>query len=192
MTAGMRASSDLFVSAAVGAALVLLSFSSACGAQKRPDGGSGLLGVGAVAPNVVGKGADGATLKLSALRGRPAVVYFYPKDGTPGCTKEACAFRDAWQRFSEQQVVVFGVSGDSEASHAEFRQEHDLPFPLVSDESGALAAAYGVKSRLGMPARVTFLIDAAGRIAKVWPDVDPGVHATEVLQAAEQLPAATP
>jgi peroxiredoxin Q/BCP len=168
-------------------AFCLLLVLGACGAQKRPDGGEGLLAVGAEAPELSGKDAAGQPVTLQQVRGRPAVVYFYPKDGTPGCTKEACAFRDAWETFTKQGVMVFGVSRDSEQSHAEFRKDHELPFPLVSDESGAITAAYGVSSRLGMPERVTFLVDKAGRIAKVWPDVDPGVHAKEVLAEAAKL-----
>lgn len=160
---------------------------SACGAQQRPDGGKGVLPVGASAPDMVGHDATGKELRLSQSRGKPAVVYFYPKDDTPGCTKEACAFRDTWSRFTERSVMIFGVSRDSEASHTEFLKKHELPFPLVADESGALQTAYGVPSRFGMAARVSFLIDPHGRVARVWPDVDPGVHADEVLQAVDEV-----
>jgi peroxiredoxin Q/BCP len=166
------------------AALLLLT---ACAAQQRPDGGKGLLPVGAAAPELVGRDAAGQALRLSERRGKPSVVYFYPKDDTPGCTKEACAFRDAFARFSAVGITIFGVSRDSEASHAEFRKKHELPFPLVADESGAVQTAYGVPSRLGKAARVSFLVDGGGRIARVWPDVDPGVHADEVLAAAQEL-----
>jgi len=170
----------------VGWLLALLMF-GACGAQQRPDGGEGVLPVGATAPDVTGVDRAGETHSLSESRGKPAVVYFYPKDGTPGCTTEACAFRDTWSRFSERGVVVFGVSRDSADSHAKFLEEHALPFPLVADESGRIQAAYGVPSRLGMAARVTFLVDQHGRIAKVWPNVDPGVHADEVLETIDEL-----
>ena len=167
--------------------LLLMLLLSACGAQQRPDGGKGVLPVGASAPDMVGHDATGKELRLSQSRGKPAVVYFYPKDDTPGCTKEACAFRDTWSRFTERSVMIFGVSRDSEASHTEFLKKHELPFPLVADESGALQTAYGVPSRLGMAARVSFLVDAQGRIARSWPDVDPGVHADEVLKAVDEL-----
>jgi len=167
-------------------AAVLLTW-TACGAQQRPDGGKGVLPVGAQAPDVAGRDAAGGEVRLSERRGNPAVVYFYPKDETPGCTKEACAFRDVYTRFSAQGITIFGVSRDSEASHTEFRQKHELPFPLVADESGAIQAAYGVPSRLGMAARVSFLIDGHGRVARIWPDVDPAVHADEVLAAAQEL-----
>jgi thioredoxin-dependent peroxiredoxin len=164
---------------------VALSLCTACGPVVRPDGGSGLLPVGAVAPEVVGEAPDGSITRLSAVRGHSAIVYFYPKDGTPGCTKEACAFRDAFTRFQERHVTIFGVSRDSSEIHAEFRKGHQLPFSLVADESGAIAKAYGVSSPLGMSARVTFLVGPNGRVARVWPDVDPAVHASEVLAAVD-------
>lgn len=146
-----------------------------------------LLAPGAVAPDVVGEAASGDAVHLSAQRGHPAVVYFYPKDETPGCTKEACAFRDAFDRYAKAGVTIFGVSGDDATSHREFRQKHALPFPLVADVDGAVQRAYGVPSRLGMAARVTFLVGPDGKIARVFPDVDPGVHAEEVLAAIAAL-----
>jgi peroxiredoxin Q/BCP len=146
------------------------------------------LPVGAVAPEVVGEQPGGRTTRLSTVRGHPAIVYFYPKDESPGCTKEACAFRDAFTRYQQLQVAIFGVSRDSSEIHAEFRKSHQLPFALVADESGAIAQAYGVSSPLGMSARVTFLVDATGRVARVWPDVDPAIHASEVLSTIETLP----
>ncbi|RYE87040.1 MAG: peroxiredoxin, partial [Myxococcales bacterium] len=108
------------------------------------------------------------------------VVYFYPKDGTPGCTKEACAFRDVWGKYQAAGVRVLGVSEDDQASHKKFADEHRLPFSLVADD-GSWARAFGVSTTLGMPSRVTFLIDAGGKVARVYPDVDPGVHAERVL-----------
>lgn len=154
---------------------------------KRPDGGAGLLPVGALAPDVRAKDASGREVTLSGARGHAAVVYFYPRDGTPGCTKEACAFRDAWDRYVAAGVVVLGVSRDSEESHRAFMAEHRLPFALASDESGALERAYGVPSTLGLTRRVTFLVSGDGRVAQVWPDVDPGVHASDVLDTAKKL-----
>jgi peroxiredoxin Q/BCP len=147
-----------------------------------------MLGAGAQAPDVSGRDASGAIVRLSQQRGNAAVVYFYPKDSTPGCTEEACAFRDTFERFVAERVVIFGVSRDSEESHAEFRKEHQLPFVLVADESGAAQDAYGVPSTFFvLSSRVTFLVDGDGRIARVWPDVDPGVHASEVLAAVQAL-----
>jgi peroxiredoxin Q/BCP len=165
------------------AALVLV----ACGAQQRPDGGKGILPVGAVAPDLTGRDLTGHESRLSANQGHIAVVYFYPKDATPGCTKEACSFRDTWARFSAKNVQIYGVSRDSLESHEKFLKEHELPFPLVADESGKVQTAYGVPDHLGMSSRVSFLVDTHGRIAKVWPDVDPGVHADEVLHAVDEL-----
>jgi peroxiredoxin Q/BCP len=173
------------VGVGVGAAVLLAALAlAACGPVKRPDGGVGLLPVGAVAPDVVGTDPTGKTVRLSEVRGNPAVVYFYPNDGTPGCTTEACAFRDAFKSYEAKHVVLFGVSRNSADSHAKFAANHSLPFPLVADEDGAVSLAYGVSSMLGMDSRVTFLVGADGKIARVWPSVDPGVHATEVLAAS--------
>lgn len=158
------------------------------GPVRRPDGGEGLLAVGASAPDFAAVTATGEPIRLSSLRGHPVVAYFYPKDGTPGCTKEACAFRNAWKRYEAAHVGVIGISADSDARHRKFMKEHELPFPLAADENNAIARSYGVKTLLGMDARVTFLIDKEGKVAKVWQDVDPGVHATEVVAAAETLP----
>jgi thioredoxin-dependent peroxiredoxin len=160
-----------------------------CGEVKRPDGGSGLVPVGAPAPDVVGEDPAGHEVRLSANRGKAVVVYFYPADGTPGCTKEACAFRDAWAKLDQAGVVVLGVSSNSAESHRKFQKEHQLPFALASDESGAIASAYGVSKKLWGYDRVSFLIGKDGRVAKIWPSVDPGVHAREVIEQAGQLPA---
>jgi peroxiredoxin Q/BCP len=161
-----------------------------CGATKRPDGGVGLLPVGAAAPDLVGEDAAGKPIRLSDQKGKMAVVYFYPKDNTPGCTKQACAFRDAFGRLERAGVVVFGVSRDSAESHREFRKDHNLPFPLVADESGEISKAYGVPTKfMIMSARVTFLVDPQGKIARVWPEVDPAVDAARVLEAANEMTA---
>lgn len=166
---------------AIAVALVLAA--GACGGdERRPDGGgAGLLPVGAVAPDVRGEDQTGAVQRLSAERGHPVVLYFYPKDGTPGCTREACAFRDAWDRFEAAGARVWGLSADSLESHAAFAREHRLRFPLLSDPELRWARAFGVGSTLGLAHRVSFLIDAEGRVRKVYPDVDPAIHATELL-----------
>ena len=170
-----------------GSMLLGLSIAAAsCARTARPDGGSGLLPVGAPASDVTGTTTDGKSIRLSAVRGHPAVVYFYPKDETPGCTREACAFRDAFTKYVTHNVTIFGVSRDSEESHREFRKKHSLPFPLVADEDGKVAEAYGVSSTLGMASRVTFLVGSDGRVVRVWPNVDPGVHADEVLAAVDE------
>jgi thioredoxin-dependent peroxiredoxin len=158
----------------------------------RSGGGIGLLPIGAQAPDVVGVGNGGKQTRLSDVRGSLSVVYFYPKDETPGCTHEACAFRDAFSKYETRHVVIFGVSRDSEESHREFRDTHKLPFPLVADEDGSIAQAYGVPSTFRMAERVTFLIGADGKVAKVWQNVDPGVHNDEVLAAIDAAQAASP
>ena len=157
-------------------------------ASPETEAEEGMLKVGAKAPDLTGKDPNGQSVSLHDRAGKVAIVYFYPKDGTPGCTKEACAFRDTFDRFNERGVTIFGVSRDDEESHAKFRAEHSLPFPLVADPSGTVQKAYGVPNKFpGLAARVTFLVAADGSIAKVWPDVDPAVHADEVFQAIEQL-----
>jgi peroxiredoxin Q/BCP len=153
----------------------------------RPDGQVGPLPVGAVAPDVVGYDASHQKVELATLRGSPAIVYFYPKDGSPGCTKEACAFRDAWARFQTAKVGVIGVSSNSEERHQEFLKEKKLPFALAADESNSIARSYGVGSGIWGYDRITFLVDPNGKIAHVWLNVDPGVHANEVLAEASKL-----
>ena len=144
-----------------------------------------MLPAGSRVPNLRATDHTDQAVDLGAQQGHPLVVFFYPKDGTPGCTKEACAFRDVWKRYEAAKVGVIGVSADDAASHRKFAEEHKLPFSLVSDTSGEWARAFGVNSTFGMYSRVTFLIDAEGKVSKVYPDVDPGVHAERVLTDAQ-------
>jgi thioredoxin-dependent peroxiredoxin len=165
----------------------------ACGASRRPDGGEGLLPVGSQVPDVSAPDQSGTVQSLAAERGHPVVVYFYPKDGTPGCTTEACAFRDAWDRYKTAGVEVFGVSADDVKSKEQFAKEERLPFPVLADPERKWSTAFGVSTSLGMMSRVSFLIGPDGKVAKVYANVDPGVHATEVLaDIAAQKWAATP
>jgi peroxiredoxin Q/BCP len=157
-----------------------------CGETERPDGGSGLLEVGAMAPELSATAHDGTAIVLRSL-GKPAVVYFYPKDDTPGCTKEACAFRDIWTEYEQAGVLVIGVSTDDDASHREFASKYELTFPLIADTDKTWAAAFGVEVTGGYAKRVSFLLDGAGKVAAVYPGVDPGVHAREVLDDASKL-----
>ena len=173
---------------AFGAALFLAIASVGCGQVERPDGGKGPLPIGSPAPDVTGFDVHHHAVKLSGSQGHAAVVYFYPSDGTPGCTKEACAFRDAWSKFVDAGVTVIGVSSNSARSHQEFLEEKKLPFALASDEDHTISSRYGVGSNIVGDQRMTFLVDREGKIAKVWPDVDPGVHAEEVLTAVRALP----
>jgi peroxiredoxin Q/BCP len=140
---------------------------------------------GKAAPDFTGKTYDGKVVTLSSFRGKPVVVYFYPKDETAGCTKEACSFRDAWQDLAATGAVLIGVSMDNAESHKEFVEHWKLPFVLLSDPDGAIAAEYGVplKSHGGasFEARQTFVIGPDGVIKKVYREVDVSKHATEVL-----------
>jgi peroxiredoxin Q/BCP len=134
--------------------------------------------------------AAGHRHRLADYGGRWLVLYFYPKDETPGCTAEACALRDDFAAFRQRGVALLGVSLDDAASHAAFAQRHGLPFPLLSDPDGVVARAYGSLWNLGpirMAKRHTFVIDPRGRIARVFRDVSPKGHARELLAALDQL-----
>jgi peroxiredoxin Q/BCP len=133
---------------------------------------------------------SGEMVRLSDFRGRTVVLYFYPKDDTPGCTKEACSFRDSYAPLQAAGVVVLGVSPDSTKSHTRFKTKFSLPFPLLADTDHKVAEAYGVwveKSGYGRKywgnARTTFVIDGEGRVKKVFEKVKPEGHAEEVLAA---------
>ncbi len=148
---------------------------------------------GSMAPNFAAKDANGETVRLKDLRGQKVVLYFYPKDDTPGCTKEACSFRDAFADFKKRDIKVLGVSKDSEASHKKFAAKYKLPFTLLADPDHSIADAYGVygekkfmgRTYLGVK-RVTFLIDEKGKVRKVFEKVKPEEHAREVLEAFGQ------
>jgi len=163
------------------------SLAVGCQPVQRPDGGEGPLAVGAQAPTLTAKDHRGETIELAALRGHPVLVYFYPKDGTPGCTKEACALRDVWGHFLVAGVTVVGVSSDDVASHAEFAKEHELPFSLIADTDLTWTKAFGVESSFKIVHRTSYLIDAEGKVAKIYLDVDPGVHAETVLEDIKAL-----
>ena len=144
---------------------------------------------GKPAPDFELQSDAGETVKLSELRGRPVVLYFYPKDDTPGCTTEACEFRDAYDRFREQGVEILGVSPDTEASHQKFKSKYELPFTLLADPEHQAAEAYGVwkekrnygKTYMGVE-RSTFVIDADGKVAKAMRGIRPAGHAVQVLE----------
>ncbi len=143
---------------------------------------------GEPAPDFTLPDGDGRLVHLADLRGKRVILYFYPRDDTPGCTAEACGFRDTWQEFGEDGVLVFGVSRDTARSHQKFARKHALPFALLSDEDGAVAQRYGVwvekrmygKKYMGL-ARTTFYIRPDGIIGHVWQQVKPDGHAAKVL-----------
>jgi peroxiredoxin Q/BCP len=164
---------------------IALALAAGCGRPvQRPDGSYGLLPVGADAPEVVGYDVSHNEVRLSAQRGKDVVVFFYPKDGSPGCTTEVCAYRGNWAKFEQAGIKVIGVSADSAASHDKWLKDEHLQFALASDEAGTVAQAYGVGKFFFGFHRVTFLVGPDGKVAHVWPSVDPAVNATEVLAAA--------
>jgi peroxiredoxin Q/BCP len=137
---------------------------------------------------------DGSKVKLSDLKGSPVVLYFYPADDTPGCTREACAFRDRSAEFKKLGAKVFGISPDDVASHVKFRDKYQLNFPLLADPDHAVAEKYGAwreknmygKKKMGI-ARSTFLIDGDGKIVKVWRAVKVDGHDEHVISALKEL-----
>ena len=145
---------------------------------------------GSQAPDFELKSDVGETVKLSQFRGRPVVLYFYPRDDTPGCTKEACAFRDSYDEYLARDAVILGVSRDGEASHQKFKQKYDLPFTLLSDPDHEVAEAYGVwaeKSMYGRKSmgivRSTFVIAADGTVARAMRGIKVPGHSDRVLEA---------
>lgn len=148
-----------------------------------------LLKVGQKAPAFSLNNESGEKVTLKSLQGHKVVLYFYPKDNTPGCTQESCDFRDHFARLKKAGVVVLGVSKDSESSHQKFITKNSLPFSLLSDEEGKVCEAYGVwqeknlygKKHMGI-VRSTFLIDESGKIAKIYPKVSVKGHVDEVLK----------
>ncbi len=179
----------MLVRATRSAALLTVFALGCAGPAQRPDGTIGYLPAGSPAPEVVGYDAKQNAVSLASSHGHPVVVYFYPRDGSPGCTKEACAFRNVWDRYVAAHIAVIGVSTDSPERHRNFLKDKALPFALASDESGAIARSYGVGRAFWGESRISFLIDGNGRVARVWDNVDPGVHAAEVLAEAAKLPA---
>lgn len=150
------------------------------------------IGVGATAPDFTKTTQDGHSISLSQFRGEKTVVlYFYPKDETPGCTAEACTFRDNFEDFVEAGAVVIGVSQDSDESHKRFAAHHRLPFLLVSDRDKALQKAYGVPKTMGLlPGRVTFVIDREGTVQHVFnSQLNAKKHVKEALEVVERLAA---
>ena len=153
-----------------------------------------LIEMGRKAPAFALKDQSGETHRLADYAGRAVVLFFYPKDDTPGCTKEACAFRDDLAKFQKHHAVVLGISGQNEASKARFARKHGLTFPLLADENYDVAEKYGVwqkkllygRTFMGV-SRTTYLIDAHGKVARRWDKVKVDGHADEVLREVERL-----
>jgi thioredoxin-dependent peroxiredoxin len=147
------------------------------------------ISAGTTAPDFTLQDETGTTRSLSEFQGKPLILYFYPKDDTPGCTKEACAFRDDYSAYQEAGVNIVGVSPDSPKSHQKFKEKYQLPFALLADEEHQVADAYGVwgpkkfmgKSYEGI-LRTTFLIDGQGQIIRVYENVKPAEHSAEILE----------
>ena len=149
-----------------------------------------MITVGEMAPEFTLEGSNGEQVRLADFRGKNVILYFYPEDDTPGCTKEACNFRDDYSDYEKAGVAILGVSPDTVASHVKFKQKFQLPFPLLADEGHKVCDLYGVwgpkkfvgKEYAGV-LRTTFLIDGDGNILKVFENVRPAEHSTEVLSA---------
>jgi len=152
------------------------------------------LEIGSLAPDFVLPDQNGKTHQLADYNGKWLLLYFYPKDNTPGCTVEACALRDNWVGFAKLNAVVLGISADSVSSHQKFSTKFALPFPILADEKKTMLQAYGVlaeksmfgKTFLGIK-RSSFLIDPEGKIAKIYKNVKPIEHAKQVLIDIEKL-----
>jgi thioredoxin-dependent peroxiredoxin len=153
-----------------------------------------MLNPGDLAPDFSLLDTDGNAISLANLRGQFVVLYFYPRDNTPGCTKEACDFRDSYAQFVDRNVVILGVSTDDAKSHQKFTSKYQLPFPLLCDVDGKMATtydSYGLKKFMGKEymgiSRNTFVIDPDGKIAKIYRKVKPELHATEILADLESM-----
>src|SRR5574341_1938639 len=152
------------------------------------------IAAGIPAPDFELPDDTGTARRLSDFRGKPVILYFYPEDDTPGCTKEACNFRDDYSAYQKAGVTILGVSPDSVKSHVKFKKKYGLPFPLLADEGHKVCDLYGVwgpKKFMGREyegvLRTTFLIDARGQIARVFEQVRPAEHSAEVLEALHTI-----
>jgi len=140
-------------------------------------------------------GETEAPVSLADFHGKKVILYFYPKDETPGCTKEACRFRDSYSRYTNAGLVVLGCSIDSSEAHKDFIRKNGLPFPLLLDPDKKIAKAYGAANGipiLGLDRRITYVIDENGKVLKVYPSVDPSTHAIEILNDLGVADAAPP
>lgn len=160
---------------------ILTFLISACG------GNAENLNEDDTAPDFTLEDASGNSFTLSDFIGSPVVLYFYPKANTSGCTKQACGIRDNWEKFSSNGIKVFGISVDSKESLNDFISEHQLNFPLLSDNKKEVSTVYGVLNNIGLSNRITFIIDKDGKIAKILRDVEIDKHADDVFSFASNL-----
>jgi peroxiredoxin Q/BCP len=163
-------------------------------AKAAEEENSKLLKVGAKAPTFSLKNTEGQTVKLSDFKGKKVVLYFYPKDMTPGCTVEACGFRDDYAPLKKRGVEVLGVSGDGQASHQKFTEKYSLPFPLLSDPTHEVMETYGAwgeKSMYGRKfmgvLRITYIIDEEGKVAQAFGKVKTATHSKDVIAAIDAM-----
>lgn len=161
--------------------LITFLFFSACG------GNAENLNHNDTAPDFTLEDAFGNSYTLSDYIGSPVVIYFYPKANTAGCTKQACGIRDNWEKFSSTGIKVFGISVDSKESLNDFINDHQLNFPLLSDNKKEVSSSYGVLNNIGLSSRITFIIDKNGKIAKIIRDVELDKHADDVFNYASNL-----
>ncbi len=161
--------------------LMYILFVSACG------GNAENLKENDTAPDFTLQDAFGNYYTLSELRGKPVILYFYPKANTPGCTKQACGIRDNFSRFNSAGIYIFGISVDSKEALSNFIEEHELNFPLLSDENKEVSRLYGVLNNIGLSSRITFVIDQNGYIANIIRDVEIDKHADEIFTYASKL-----
>ena len=147
------------------------------------------LSVGDPAPAFVAQNQEGKTVQLADFKGRPVLIYFYPKDDTPGCTKEACQFRDDYSKFQKKGAVILGVSAQDADSHKNFKKKYHLPFDLLIDSDGKIAKSFGVGMMpvIGLHQRQSVLIDQHGKISKIYSSVNPQEHSQEVLADLEKI-----
>lgn len=141
-----------------------------------------MLEINTKAPNFALPDQDGIERKLSDYRGKLLLIYFYPKDDTPGCTKEACMITEAYDEFEKEGIAVIGISADSPEQHTKFRTKYGLPFTLLSDTERVIIEAYGAKNILGGTKRISYLLEGNGIVVKAYPKVTPATHASDVLK----------
>jgi peroxiredoxin Q/BCP len=174
-----------FAAAAVAAPPSAPPPAAAPAAPAAPAPEPALLAVGSAAPDFTATAHTGEKIELGKLKGKLVALFFYPKDDTPGCTKEACDFRDSWTKLQKAGVAVFGVSTQDNTSHKAFAEKFKLPFPLLPDTTGDIAKKFGVPVVDGKARRISYLIGKDGKVKYVWPKVTPVGHAAEVLAQVE-------